>query len=501
MKDIKALSFIKSLDQKELNKLEKVLSEHKRDSLYVLGKELSAVAKNDNKELDKEKIFKKVFGKKYSVNQDYLWRNELRLLTDEIIEFLMHLSIEKQLNNNESFRHYLELKMLFEKNLTDEFEYLYQDYYHKAIQHFDFYYAYEMALLHHHIQVAHFKYDDLEKLESSQKILKDELFSAFYKDVLLRERQYQSVESYTFSRHKKMAGASLHPFSLREGTLLDLTDAETPVSKYYLLKSKWYLEENADANFAIIQQSLETLEQCKEARYYEGRSFYADEKQICLLHAGNYFMNTARPKDARPYYHELFTMLPQKPEKMFWRVFVNNYLDMLFELENFTEVVEVTDQFSEFLNRNEQLRKHTPFRKMIALVHLRQTDTIRNLLPQSFAELDTDEYCFYRSVYSILFFLENDLNSAVREANNLVNSMRTRNADDSIKLIWSFCERYFEILLRYGPFAEKKNDHLKKLSLKISENEKNINRNQPYSMVLSWVKEKVNSKVEKKRND
>ena len=57
-----------------------------------------------NKEPDKKIIFRKLFGQTYSEEKDYLLRNEFRILRQKLDDFLINLSIEDELKNNQFFR-------------------------------------------------------------------------------------------------------------------------------------------------------------------------------------------------------------------------------------------------------------------------------------------------------------------------------------------------------------------------------------------------------------
>ncbi len=82
MKELLTVRVILALEDEFLNYLLTHLKNEKRQSLLVLLKNILLV--KDDEQINKQIIFKKVFGKKWNKENDYLLRNELKLLKDKI---------------------------------------------------------------------------------------------------------------------------------------------------------------------------------------------------------------------------------------------------------------------------------------------------------------------------------------------------------------------------------------------------------------------------------
>lgn len=112
---MKTLELVSVINEPEVKHLRKQLGEKKSNRTLVLFDTLYF-----NPDATKEELFIAVFRKKYSIEKDYLLRNELRLLNDELENFIASRQL---LNEDNSFhKHYLLLKKLKNENRIKLFE-------------------------------------------------------------------------------------------------------------------------------------------------------------------------------------------------------------------------------------------------------------------------------------------------------------------------------------------------------------------------------------------
>ena len=98
---MRTLELLKPLKKKELKQIEEKVAQGKRKNLVLLLKELKKYRLRTDLP-DRSGLFKKVFGKAYSVKKDYLLRNELRLLNKVIYDFLVMDCVTEQIAKNQS---------------------------------------------------------------------------------------------------------------------------------------------------------------------------------------------------------------------------------------------------------------------------------------------------------------------------------------------------------------------------------------------------------------
>ena len=118
---MKTIDLLGSLQGREKKDFEAVIKMHKRESLkklyFFLKKQL-----NKDVEPKKEALHRVVLGQKYDAAKSYLIRNELRLLNDELEDFLVQKELEKSFKTNPNLYNLWLLRALKERNLVQEFE-------------------------------------------------------------------------------------------------------------------------------------------------------------------------------------------------------------------------------------------------------------------------------------------------------------------------------------------------------------------------------------------
>lgn len=237
------------------------------------------------------------------------------------------------------------------------------------------------------------------------------------------------------------------------------------------------------------------LEQTKKARSADGEKVYESEHTKWTMHAANYYSRSKNFEKAAEYLEEIYSRFPEVPSTHSHAVFLNNYSNILFDLKNHEKCAAVIEKFAHFLEHHELVRKLTKFRLLVCYALLRQPEKIRPLLPQQYSALDNEEYYFYRSMVAVVFYLEHEFRHAVREAGNLLESMKNRNADENILLIWKTCLRYFEILLHHSHEKKKLDAQLKKLQAQVSDYNPFVNGMITYNSIWNWLSADIEKRV------
>lgn len=88
MSNSKVYRVIGQLAKADMEELDKQLCGHKRESVYKLFVTLSKPALKGNNEPTKEATFAAIYAKPYTKEEDYLLRNEYRLLFKEVVRFV-----------------------------------------------------------------------------------------------------------------------------------------------------------------------------------------------------------------------------------------------------------------------------------------------------------------------------------------------------------------------------------------------------------------------------
>ena len=98
---MKIIDLLNCLSSIELEEIRSSLKAHPRKSLIKLFDGLQN--QHSGSRLDKPALYQSVYGKTYSESKDYLIRNEIRLLSQHIEQFIVKESIEAEIRETPSF--------------------------------------------------------------------------------------------------------------------------------------------------------------------------------------------------------------------------------------------------------------------------------------------------------------------------------------------------------------------------------------------------------------
>ena len=129
----RAERFLASLSAAELRQLDDAIDAVKRPATKALYAALKQLRKKEEP-ADKEHLFQQLFGRQWSRKEDYLLRNELRLLSEKIQEMLVQWEQERELRRMPSLRDQFLLRALLHRRLLPEFEEELPRAYSEAIQ-------------------------------------------------------------------------------------------------------------------------------------------------------------------------------------------------------------------------------------------------------------------------------------------------------------------------------------------------------------------------------
>jgi|ERR1043165_131203 hypothetical protein len=118
---MRTLDLLKALTERELAEFDELIGSEKRKSLQ----QLHACLKKYRKKTDlpgNEELFKKAFGKVYTTAQNYLLRNELRLLNDLIYDYLINATFHDYVKKHKSSYYQWLGRSFFDRKIKPAFE-------------------------------------------------------------------------------------------------------------------------------------------------------------------------------------------------------------------------------------------------------------------------------------------------------------------------------------------------------------------------------------------
>lgn len=226
---MKAFDLLTSLSATEKRGFEEILQQRKRASLLNLYRLLK---KSTKEKLDKEQMYKAAFGEAYNKEKDYLIRNELRLLANELKRYITEREWLNDIEDNPHLENYWYLKALNSRNLLEYYDNDYDAMYKAATDEWQLQIKMDMSLAH----INRLNKDLVRTLDVDRMLLATE---AYYLDL----RQLAALKARVYEQHRLgfehtqkavNIASNIHLKPFERLSHIDIgNDAETPLSRYY----------------------------------------------------------------------------------------------------------------------------------------------------------------------------------------------------------------------------------------------------------------------------
>jgi|LakMenE18May11ns_1017448.scaffolds.fasta_scaffold9893502_3 hypothetical protein len=131
----KLYSIVVLLENDDIKRISNQLKAHKNKKLEKLFK---IMIDSLEKEISKEQAFKKIYDKEYKKEDDFLLRNECRLVYNLIKEYLIEKEVQNDRDNDELFNDYYFIKAIYQKKDKTIFNKEFYSLLDKSIEYHDF---------------------------------------------------------------------------------------------------------------------------------------------------------------------------------------------------------------------------------------------------------------------------------------------------------------------------------------------------------------------------
>lgn len=408
----RAERFLASLSAAELRQLDDAIDAVKRPATKALYAALKQLRKKEEP-ADKEHLFQQLFGRQWSRKEDYLLRNELRLLSEKIQEMLVQWEQERELRRRPSLRDQFLLRALLHRRLLPEFEEELPRAYSEAIQRLDYANARLINdLRHEHLML--FCEITPERMEQAHQTMVENLSNLkriYRSEVAINQHNRVACEQTLRAMGKPMPTTTV-------GSDDDFGDTSTPFIEFYEQASRAHqslgearVEHARNAatqigmvatifpdhtvwGFAILASSL-----LVEQRYSEANGVFQSALE---------FIQANR--------------LSPPPDMLF------NYASTLMKLQEFERVLALIQEYSAIIKERPKVYFRFEVLRCFCHIFLRQPDQAFAAIPPAITQRPESEYQYFRFLYLIIPYLRGDLDSAIRETRNF-NDYFTRHKD------------------------------------------------------------------------
>jgi len=395
------------------------------------------------KEIDKKLIFKKLFGYNHSEEKDYLLRNEFRILRQKLDDYLISLSIEDELKNNQFYRIkqrlYAYKHFGLEELFTDEFE--------NTIKSAQENLAFEDAISIQRWamdQAYHHKLTNLITYED--KVL-------FFKNIT--EGCHQSLQNYTatINRINTFFSTVSHHYNVLNGQFdnLSLKDQpkkvemnDHPLSLYYLYRTKGF----ESSGIEKVQYFIKSLEQISN---YPIKNNYLNSLALnTITNIGRSLLQSGDLNSALKYLtkgvEEYLPSISNYPatEKLY-----ANYLVALLNTCNYQKALDNIIKLEADNDDHNYTFNWFNIYKIVCYAGLNQVDNVSKSMPCNFNNIPPQHRLYYRLLQSIEHYLSNRFEDANRELYNLHKTIAKKENNNSFIKIAELFQTYFSLIGKY----------------------------------------------------
>lgn len=416
-----------ALSEREREELAVVVAAAQRGTLSALLDYLSARTEA-TEEPAKEDVFRVVFGREYTKKEDYLLRNEYRLLNNRMYDLLARTRVLRDIETRDSARTLAVLRSLLDRDLVQEFE-------SQAVK------ALEQAGREYDFDTARQIEELLFECTFTRKSVTAEMLLTV-RDILQRQytylRQMAAVEesknrSRLYSVEKMLRTAN---YSLEESG--EPTQESNLLVDYYI-----------HAGMTFRTEGEQSVEHAREAVRHimqldDTLAMYHTEKARALNSlALAYTMHGMLHEASRAFEEAIAFSTSHGLVVNIGLLF--NYSSTLMKLGDYAAVLELGEQYRDMISADVRLKHRFDSFRCYCFLFLNEPDKAFDALPQQLHQLPPFEVRYFRYVYLIMPYQHGETEQALRETLNYQQYFRRAELDttthvdrDLVKIFRSF---------------------------------------------------------------
>ena len=470
---------VESCYSKDIQKYFAIIKKQRTEKLY----KLLASAKNEE-QLGRSLLFKKLFGKTYSEKNDYLWRNEIRLLKETIESFLIQKQHEYISKHNEAYNQWLLVqmydKMKYLQGVTEQTEILSKEKHEYA--------SYPFALDAQLIMTLNLQHSipDVAKrmeafpphIEESIRTLKD-LFATYCSRINL------SIALHNWLCYNTQTVKHIEPITAYFEEML----AENNMSTFYNHFSNTF-STDFDVRISNINKAIEAIEPIAQKNKLQ------QENNIIIQ------MALGRELSANGHFpkaHEIFTKIKKIIDEDFQQhrtVFYVNYVTNLVKNRMYKEALYV--MVHEFSTDNLLYKNMLLQNRLLCYLYLRDTLQLEKFINYDLDTAPFPQNYMLKVIKSAYFYLIKEYDTAISIINSLLNAKYAADNMQYYQPVSNIYKKLYTISQKNSLQKKWSDKDIKSLLDGITEFEKTSPVEFKKVSVYLWLKEEIeNNLVEK----
>lgn len=399
---MKALKILNSLSVEEKDEFEFVINSLKRETLRKL---YYALSDSENDAMDKKEVYNVVFGKKYSKQKDYLLRNELRLLNEQLKEFVIVQQFRAEKKGNSPMGSFMLQKSFIKREMFAEYESEFKKGYRKALETLNYEFAHKMLNEHFNYLMTH-KQITPELITSTHELLQENATNVkmrYRTDIASNQQGRAALEAFLRAFGREVESSFIGPE-------VDLEHFTNPYIQFWEYTSK--------ANNSVGEERISFTKMADECIEKVGEIFPHVRIDGLAKLAGAYYLSQ-RYEEAVPHYQKALDFCG-KHTLVIRNDILYNYCSTLAKLGKHKQNQLLIEEHDWHIRNNPKMKNKFAYLKAFALIFQGEHKAAAASIPQDIRKLPQDELQHLRFVYCILPYLDGDLERAVRETTNYI---------------------------------------------------------------------------------
>lgn len=469
-------SIVVLLEKEDIKKLTTELKTHKNKKFEKLFK---IMLDSLEKEISKETAFKKIYDKEYKKEDDFLIRNECRLLYNIIKEYLINKEIQLEKEEDINFSDYYFIKAIYQKKDKTLFNKEFNHIYDRSIASYDLVRAMQLCDLHYIAtgaqQIQNFTNikNAVEVLEKQQQIL-GELYSLKSHIINTRKLNMHAILSI-----KDREALNLEPSDKIE---FDKDKYQNNLISYYSIVTQTLMENDISKKIVYMEEALKYIDQVADSN-----KDFENEKNYCQINVASFYYINQNYEKAEELFNQFYATDPKLTN--FTLTSIINYGNCLLQLGKFSELLDILVKYKQELDANQRLSAYITALLCNVYVMTENADRLRKQIPISFQELPDPFVFHFRFCLCILYYLEGDYESAIRESRNLCDSIAYKKIFEDHLYIAKLFNKFFDKYDKRNAIDFKK--YCQQLLNELNEYEKTCAYNFKIFIPSKWLRKKL----------
>lgn len=360
----------------------------------------------------KEEVFRVVFERDYTKKEDYLLRNEYRLLNNRIYDLLAHRRVVREAETRDNIRMLAVLRSLFDRGLLQEFESQAAKALEQAEREYDFDTARQIDEL-------------LFECTFTRKSVTAEMLLAV-RDIL--QRQYTHIRQLAAVEEAKNRSRLYSVEKMLRTANYPLQESSEPAIENNLLVD-YYIH----AGLTFRTDGEESIGHAREAvrqimQLDETLAMYHGEKSRALNSLALAYSMHGMLHEAGKAFEEAINFstshsLPLNIGLIF------NYSSILMKLGSYAAVLALGDRYRDMITTDVRLKHRFESFRCYCHLFLGEPDRAFDALPPQVHQLPPFEVRYFRYVYLIMPYQHGETEQALRETLNYQQYFRRAELD------------------------------------------------------------------------